>query len=538
MFIGFYTTDKALQYMAKATEGKTLVFTRGQYGNGELAEDTVILSLSALIAPLAELPISKKRSSENTMTITTQFSNKVNGRLLEPFHLMEAGLFGKVLNADGTEDETAPETLLLYANAQTKEKADHIPGVLTEFLINWPLTISGSANVTVEINESLIYPTMEDLNKRAPVVAESEGTGNNIKVTAEQQLADGQQVMVTLKEDLSAGSKLTYNDGEAYPIYNANGTELVDRQQVAGSTLHVVYSEANKCWYIVGGGAVEVATIVTTAGDGAAYTATISGITALEVGLQLVIIPHTNSTSKTATLNLNGLGEKQIRQRLSTNTSLTVAAANDNWLVSGKPITVTYNGTYWVAELTRPDANSIYGTVKIENGGTGASTAKLACENLGIGEVVHVARVEIGFSDYTVVYASIGMAKLSPAKAIITINYYIESNTGASDRYAFIEKSKVMAALGLSELSFNPCLTSLVYQPCIGVSNGVMNEVSAYASADFRGKTGLLVDGEGDSFGIVRIYTDEGSFGAWGLNTDMYKAGTYGTITINGATIG
>lgn len=168
MFTGFYVTDKGHQYIARATTGKTLVFTRGQYGDGELPEDAVIPSMTALISPLATLPISKQYSMDNCSVIATQFSNRVNGSLLSPFHLMEAGIFGKVLNTDGTEDEDSPETLLLYTNAVTKEKADYIPGVLTEFLINWPLTISSAADVTVEIDESLVYPTMKEFNERVP----------------------------------------------------------------------------------------------------------------------------------------------------------------------------------------------------------------------------------------------------------------------------------------------------------------------------------------------------------------------------------
>ena len=113
---------------------------------------------------------------------------------------------------------------------------------------------------------------------------------------------------------------------------------------------------------------------VTTAGTGAAYTATVDGITALEAGISFTMIPHTSSTTATATLNVNGLGAKYIRQRLSTNTSATAAGYIDNWIVSGKPVIVTYNGTYWVAEMVRPDANTIYGRVPVTAGGVPSYT--------------------------------------------------------------------------------------------------------------------------------------------------------------------
>lgn len=124
--------------------------------------------------------------------------------------------------------------------------------------------------------------------------------------------------------------------------------------------------------------------IVTTAGDGTAYTATVEGITELKVGTKITIIPHVNSASTAPSLNLNGLGAKTIRQRLSTNTSMTAVGVSATWLVKSKPVTLMYNGTYWVAELTRPDANNLYGTVPIESGGTGATTLEAAKTNLGI----------------------------------------------------------------------------------------------------------------------------------------------------------
>ena len=122
---------------------------------------------------------------------------------------------------------------------------------------------------------------------------------------------------------------------------------------------------------------------VTTAGTGAAYTATVDGITVLAAGATFVMIPHETSTSKTATLNVNGLGAKMIRRRVSNSTVTTVTASADNWLYANKPIRVTYDGTYWVADMDRPNATDIYGTVPITSGGTGASTAEGARANLG-----------------------------------------------------------------------------------------------------------------------------------------------------------
>ena len=124
--------------------------------------------------------------------------------------------------------------------------------------------------------------------------------------------------------------------------------------------------------------------IVTTAGTGAAYTATVPGITALKAGLMLTLIPHVTSTSKTCTLNLNSLGAKSIRRRLTNSTVSTVASSSDNWIYKNKPIRVTYDGTYWIADMDRPNAADIYGTMPIANGGTGATTAEQARANLGI----------------------------------------------------------------------------------------------------------------------------------------------------------
>ena len=122
---------------------------------------------------------------------------------------------------------------------------------------------------------------------------------------------------------------------------------------------------------------------VTTEGDGAAYTATVDGISALSAGATFVLVPHTTSTVVNPTLNVNDLGAKYIRRRVSNSTVTTVAASSANWLYVNKPIRVTFDGTYWIADMDRPNAADIYGTVPITSGGTGASTAAAALTSLG-----------------------------------------------------------------------------------------------------------------------------------------------------------
>lgn len=123
---------------------------------------------------------------------------------------------------------------------------------------------------------------------------------------------------------------------------------------------------------------------ITTAGDGSVYTATVAGIDALTAGASFIMVPNVTSTVVTPKLNVNSLGEKSIRRRVSNSTVTTVAASSANWLYANKPIRMTYDGTYWIADLDRPNATDIYGTVPITSGGTGATTAASALTNLGL----------------------------------------------------------------------------------------------------------------------------------------------------------
>lgn len=108
--------------------------------------------------------------------------------------------------------------------------------------------------------------------------------------------------------------------------------------------------------------AVYTATAAST--DGVAYTATVSGIDSLTVGASFIMIPNKASTSKAPTLNVNGLGAKPIRRRLSSLTTSLQQGYSTNWIALNKPFTVVYDGTAWVIEgLTKTDGVDVYGAV-------------------------------------------------------------------------------------------------------------------------------------------------------------------------------
>lgn len=132
--------------------------------------------------------------------------------------------------------------------------------------------------------------------------------------------------------------------------------------------------------------------------DGVNYTVTVPGVTSLYSGLRIMVKFSRNSASTAPKLNVNNLGAKNIRQALSTNNSATAPGGSNNWLTTSCPVELTYTGSMWKTDFVRPSASNMYGTVPVNCGGTGATTAEAARTALGVVSTTDfdalVARVE------------------------------------------------------------------------------------------------------------------------------------------------
>lgn len=88
-----------------------------------------------------------------------------------------------------------------------------------------------------------------------------------------------------------------------------------------------------------------------TSTDGVNYTVSVPGIDSLVIGYSFVMVPDKTSTSINTTLNVNGLGAKRLRLKGGGYTATTVSPSAANWMAADKPVRVTYDGLWWVADL-------------------------------------------------------------------------------------------------------------------------------------------------------------------------------------------
>ena len=129
-------------------------------------------------------------------------------------------------------------------------------------------------------------------------------------------------------------------------------------------------------------GALSSSPVTATSTDGATYTATVEGMDSLTSGVNFVMIPNTESTTQEPKLNVNNLGAKFLRRRVSSGSSVTSPGYVNDWLAAGKPVRVMYDGSFWIVDIAQANASDLIGSVPITKGGTGATDGATGLANL------------------------------------------------------------------------------------------------------------------------------------------------------------
>lgn len=301
-------------------------------------------------------------------------------------------------NANGGENAPAAQTKwhneTLILSSQKPTRTDYV-------FMGWSKTKKepSSGNYAIDCAAGASFTentntTLYAVWKPRPLVIKYDANGGT-GAPADQSKEYGKSVNITTAKpkkinseflgwSTTASGEVQYTGGS---IYNTNANlslfAIWRRIPIMKSLNgYEVYDEAVR----------ELALGVTTTGTGAAYKADVKAIDVLTVGVNFTIVPHVTCTTLSPTLDVNGFGAKPIKQRLSSGLTNTIALASNDMFAKGKPVNVFYDGTSWVIDVQALDATHLNGvvpvgslpTVPVNKGGTGATTAFAALNNLGI----------------------------------------------------------------------------------------------------------------------------------------------------------
>ncbi|MEC0237764.1 tail fiber protein [Paenibacillus kribbensis] len=154
-FDGIQITNRGRNLLAKAEASQTkIIYTKFSAGDGKLSSQMPI-ALKALINEKISFPVSRlKIQNENVVVPGFEFSNQ---GVTTGFFFREVGLWA-------TDPDLGE---ILYAYANSGEGAEYIDAQNTSAvlkkLFNFELTVSNTAQVTVVVDDTIIYATPQDV---------------------------------------------------------------------------------------------------------------------------------------------------------------------------------------------------------------------------------------------------------------------------------------------------------------------------------------------------------------------------------------
>lgn len=158
VFISNAITDRGRILLGEAQVGATFEATRIVMGSGFIPAGYTARTMTAVVAPVIELAINKKkRAGDGTVTFGGVYSNE---NITEAFYFREFALYARVEYADGTYSD---EVLYSYGNAG--DNADLMPAYSTSTvvekqmdLVTW---VGNDTVVNLSITGGLYIPTEE-----------------------------------------------------------------------------------------------------------------------------------------------------------------------------------------------------------------------------------------------------------------------------------------------------------------------------------------------------------------------------------------
>ncbi|WP_372011079.1 phage tail protein [Paenibacillus chitinolyticus] len=223
-FGGFVLTNKGRNLQAKAQTGVTLNYTRMGVGDGQLGGQSIPV-LTKLIGEKKSLAISKlKIQTQGRAVIGAVLSNQ---DVTTGFYFREIGIYA--------QDPDEGEILYCYGNAGTN--AEYIPPVggadIIEKSIDAIVIVGNAANVTAEIDKSLVFASQNDL-------AESE---KRLRDYAESHLENAPSKAFTLENGLQVVNSERMS---RFKLESLKGRTLVNRVGRTGSEANVsIFAKAN-----------------------------------------------------------------------------------------------------------------------------------------------------------------------------------------------------------------------------------------------------------------------------------------------------
>lgn len=158
-FNKIYITKQGAILAAKTMEGKQLKFTVAKLGSGTITDSsiTAIKERTVMAKTVMTIDITgSKRTSDTQVTISFVFQNT---KASSAFYFRELGIFA-------LDPDTKEEVLFAYAYAgNNAEYVNNSVSEIVEKTINIVVTVDNAENVTINLDDSQIYVTEQELQE-------------------------------------------------------------------------------------------------------------------------------------------------------------------------------------------------------------------------------------------------------------------------------------------------------------------------------------------------------------------------------------